>query len=309
MRKWYCLLLLLVIASNPRYYPCTANPGNDTDVTRYLPGENDLTGWYALDDPQVARGEDLYLLIDGAADIFHEYGFKQAIILSYGNVNGRSVNLEIYEMEDPSGAYGIYTFRSCEGEEIPIGGGGCLEDYYLNFWKGSFFVTVIGFDTDEKTVDGVIAIARGVEARIEEEGEKPHLIRFLNENDLRPNGIKYLRGNLALYNNYEFDKTNIFGLSEGVIGMYGTYRIFLFSYKDGADSRKWFMNGADRLKTSTTFHDFTRYENGCTMRDGSGNHLRIEPYRNFIIFVLGTENNTEGSMKKQISRIDRIANP
>ncbi len=306
MRNWYCLSFMAVMVLAPRYCACSTNPENDTDVMQYLPGENDLEGWYALDDPQIARGEDLYLLIDGAAEIFHEYGFKQAVIRSYGNENGKSINLEIYEMEDPSGAYGVYTFRTGEGEEISIGDRGRLEDYYLNFWKGSFLVTVIGFDTDEETIDGIIAVAKAVEARIEEKGEMPHLVSLLPLSGLKPNGIKYLRGNLALYNNYEFDKTNIFGLSEGVIGMYGTCRIFLFSYKDDADSRKWFMNGAGRLETSPAFHDFTWCVTGCTMRDGGGNHLRIEPYRNFIILVLGVENDVNRLMKEQISRIDHL---
>lgn len=307
MRNRLCCLIIATFASVPGSVENPLNRENDMDVTRYLPGRNDLAGWYALDDPQIARGEDLYLLIDGAAEIFHEYGFKQAVIRSYGSENGKSINLEIYEMEDPSGAYGMFTFRTGEGgEEISIGDGGCLEDYYLNFWKGSFLVTVIGFDTAEETVDGVIAIAKAVEARIEEEGEMPTLTALLPASDLKLNGIEYLKGNLALYNNYEFDKTNIFGLSEGVIGAYRTHRIFLFSYKNEADAQKWFMNGADRLRTSPAFNDFTRYENGCTMRDASGNHLRIEPHRNFIILVLGAENDTKNLTNKQRERIDRL---
>jgi hypothetical protein len=307
MRNWFCCLFIATFASVPGSGESPVNRENDIDMTRYLPGKNDLAGWHARDDPQIARGDDLYLLIDGAAEIFHEYGFKRAVILSYGSEKGRSVNLEIYEMDDPAGAYGIYTFRTGGGgEEISIGDGGCLEDYYLNFWKGSFLVTVIGFDTKEETIDGIIAIAKAVETRIEEHGKKPHLTDLLPTSDLKHNGIKYLKGNLALYNNYEFDKTNIFGLSEGVIGTYGTHKIFIFSYKDEADSRKWFMNGTDRLRTSPAFHDFTQHENGCTMRDRSGNHLRIEPYRNFIIFVLGTENDTKSLMNKQRTRIDNL---
>jgi hypothetical protein len=275
------------------------------DVKMYLPDKSELPVWSASGDPQVARGEDLYLLIDGGAEIFIEYGFKQAIMQSYVNENEKSINLEIYEMDDSSSTFGIYTYRTGEGcEEISIGNDGCFEDYYLNFWKGNFLVTVIGFDSDKETIGGVKTIAKAVEVRIKEGGGKPHLTGILPVNGLKPNGIKYLKGNLALYNNYKFDSANIFGLSEGVIGIYGDHKVFIFSYKDEAECWKWFLNGVNVLETSSDFHEFTKYENGCTMRDRSGNHLRIEPYRNFILIVLRTSKNTKNIMAKQKTMID-----
>lgn len=283
-----------------------AEPKNDPDLSHYLLQKSELAGWSAYEEPQTARGEDLYLLIDGAAEIFLEYGFKQAVFQSYDNENEKSINLEIYEMDDPASAYGIYTFRTSEdGREIAIGNGARIEDYYINFWKGRFLVTVIGFGTDRKTINGVKKMAKNVAARIAEEGEKPRLTKALLEAGLRPNGIEYLKGNLALYNSYEFDNANIFGLSEGVIGMYGYHKIFLFTYKDETESRKWFLNGVEHLKKNTRFHDLTGNENRCAMTDRSGNHLFIEPYRNFIIFVLGKEKGAKALMTEQKAGIDR----
>ena len=305
MRKWFFSLAVLLFVSAPHIDGCRAEQENSPGVTHYLPDRSKLAGWYALDEPQIAHGEDLYLLIDGAAEIFLEYGFKEAVMQSYGNGNEKSINLEIYEMNDPSSAYGIYTFRTGEmGKEISIGSNGCIEDYYLNFWKGNVLVSVIGFDLEEETVDGIRTIAKAIEARIKEEGRKPHLTGVLPLNGLKPNGIKYLKGNLALYNNYKFDSANIFGLSEGVIGTYEDHKVFLFFYIDETECRKWFLNGLNHLKTNPDFHGLTRYDNGCTMKDKTGNHLRIEPYRNFIIVILGSEKNTKDLMIQQKTGID-----
>jgi hypothetical protein len=225
---------------------------------------------------------------------------------SYENKNQKTINLEIYEMENPASAYGIYTFRSSErGKEISIGNEGLIEGYYLNFWKGNFLVTVIGFDSDEETLDGIKTIARAVEVRIKEEGSKPHMTSVLLEEDLKPNGIKYLRGNLALYNNYNFDSANIFGLTEGVLGTYENHRIFLFSYKNETESVKWFEDGMSHLKKSPKFHDLTLYENGVTLQDENDNHLRFEIHNNFIIVVLGAVDSTTSIMERQKNRIDR----
>ena len=274
------------------------------DVLHYLPDESDLAGWTAVGNPQVAGGDDLYLLIDGAAELFMEYGFEQAVMQSYGNKNEKTINLEIYKMADSSAAFGMYTFRTSErGEAVAIGNDARMEDYYLNFWKGSFFVTVIGFDTDEETTKDIKKIAEAVAVRIEERGQMPRITGVLPEDGLR--GVKYVRGNLALYNNYEFDSANIFGVSEGVIGMYGNHKLFLFLFNDQAESRKWFLNGVYRLESSPDFHDFAQYENGYSTRDRSGDCLRIETCGNYIIVVLGAEENAKGLMLKQRARIDQ----
>jgi hypothetical protein len=121
---------------------------------------------------------------------------------------------------------------------------------------------------------------------------------------LKPNGIEYVRGSLALYNHYEFDRANIFGVSEGVIGRYEDHTVFLFSYDDEETSRSWFLNGTEHLKDSTDFHDHTLDSSAHTMRDKRGENLRIEPYRNYVIIILGAEETAGILMEEQKALID-----
>jgi len=273
------------------------------DVLHYLPVKEDLAGWSPLGDPQVADGEDLYLLINGAAELYMEYGFEQAVFQSYGNENEGTINLEIYKMSDSHAAYGMYTFRTSPGgNAISIGNDASLEDYYLNFWKGRLFVTVIGFNTEEETINGIKTVAEAVAARIEEEGQAPRLAGLLPAEGLE--GVKYLRGNLALFNNYEFDKANIFGVYEGVIGLYGDHRILLFSYGDETESGIWLLNGIEKLESNPRFHDFTRVGNKYTVIDKNGDHMRIEACRSYLIIVLGSEEKTEDIVLEQKARLD-----
>ena len=103
-----------------------------------------------MDEPQYVEGEDLFLLINGGAEIYHEYGFKQAVVQSYADDQDRSLNLEIYEMLDPAAGYGIFTFkRGKGGRDLELGDEACLQDYYLNVWKGDFLITFVGFDTEK----------------------------------------------------------------------------------------------------------------------------------------------------------------
>jgi hypothetical protein len=300
MRSRFLALFVTLVCIND----FSASRAEKPDILRYLPDMSGITGWTTLGEPQVAGGEDLYLLINGAAELYMEYGFEQALFQSYGSKNEKTINLEIYKMSDPHAAYGMYTFRtSKKGKAIPIGSGASIEDYYLNLWKGSFFVTVIGFDTEEETINGITTIAEAVAARIVEKGQAPDLAKLLLAEGLE--NVKYLRGNLALFNNYEFDKANIFGVSEGVIGLYRDHRVFLFSYGDDTESGKWLANGIEILESSPRFDDFTQDGNGYTMTGKKDEYIHIEGCRSYIIIMLGSEEKIKEIMLEQISHIEQ----
>ena len=117
------------------------------DLSGLLPASGEVAGLTLSDTPQGYRGDDLYQMIDGGADIYHEYGFRQVLSAEYVDGRGKIIKLEMYEMESPAAAYGIYSFKVGEGgKALAIGQEALLEDYYLNFWKGNLQVTLIGQD-------------------------------------------------------------------------------------------------------------------------------------------------------------------
>jgi len=261
------------------------------DISYYCPKAGEVEEWHPEGAAQTAKGEDLFLLINGGAEIYYEYGFEQAIYQTYSRENGQSINLEIYEMDGPQSAYGIYTFKTGKGgKSVYVGHEGWLESYYLNFWKGNFLVTVIGLDAEQEAWDGLAEIAKIVAAKIELPLQRPQIINYLPQVNLKENGITYIKGNLGLFNQYEFDSKNIFGLKEGIIGDYGDYSVFIFRYKDQDESLKWFESAQNHLNKSGRFSDFIVREQQFSMMDHQGSRLTIRPYRHTIIIVLGTMN-------------------
>jgi len=126
-----------------------------------------VVGWAPDGEAQSAVGENLFLLIDGGAEVYLEHGFKEALFQAYKTEDGKSINLEIYEMVSPEAAHGIYTFKTGnEGNPVDVGQEGWLESYYLNFRKGNFLITIIGLDTDIGTLDGIKKIARAVDSKL-----------------------------------------------------------------------------------------------------------------------------------------------
>jgi hypothetical protein len=195
-------------------------PAQDTPGS-LVPPEGSVPGWSKDGPPQSYAGEDLYTYIDGGAEIYQEYGFRRVVLQDYKNAAGKSVSLEIFEMETPDAAFGMFTFkRSGKGKAVGLGSGGELEDYYLNFWKGRFIVTLTGFDAAAVTIAGLEAVAAAVDARIAERSEAPALVGALPGPGLRAGSVKYLKGLLGLSNLYPFHTARGLGFEAAVKGDY-----------------------------------------------------------------------------------------
>ncbi|MGB8953293.1 MAG: DUF6599 family protein [Candidatus Aminicenantales bacterium] len=252
--------------------------------------ENETEGWKRNGRPQEYRGDDLFLYIDGGAEIYHEYGFQQVLVQDFRSRTGKSISLEIFEMSNAESAYGIFTFKAHPGgQELSIGGEARLSDYYLNFWKGNFLVTLTGLDPDEEIHRGLKVIARAVEAKIETQGVRPSLVGYLPEARLRPDSIKYFRGNLGLYNSYPFFRPDVFALREGVQGDYQSgFSIYIIKHESDEESQRIFDEARDAFLASE------RYENASSVspslfqaKDVKGRRIFVSRIKNFVLIVIG----------------------
>lgn len=205
-----------------------------------LPGDGEAAGWNKKRSMQRYEGEALYEYIDGGAEIYHEYGFVQAVVQDYVDGTGRSIAVEIFEMTSPADAYGMYTFKTeSKGGWIRIGTDAQLADYYLNFWQGPYLVTLTGFDESEETRRGLLAVARTVDSHIQAKGEKPGIVHLLPEEDLVSQSRKYFKGILGLRNSHPFFGLSIGGFGQGVKGDYsGGFSYFCFRFEGEESSRR-----------------------------------------------------------------------
>jgi hypothetical protein len=123
----------------------------------------EIDGWQMDFEPELYVGDALYQLIDGGAEVYHQFDFVQALATQYSDADGRSISLEVFEMGDVDGARNIYADKTGgTGEPLDIGDEAAGEDYYLNFRSGRYLVTITGFDSDGETRAGIMALARAV---------------------------------------------------------------------------------------------------------------------------------------------------
>ena len=275
------------------------------EIENLLP--NEIKGWIAQTESEIAIGQDLYLVINGGAEIYHEYGFKKAIFQTYIDSKGNSINLEIYEMESNAAAFGMYSFKTGKkGLFLKLGYEGWLEFYYLNFWKGNYLVTLTSMQTDTSCIADLEKLANAVDNKIKCTSTLPPLLSFLPEENLQKNSIKYLKGNLALFNQDLFGPKNIFGLKEGIIGEYPDYLILIIKHQNNSEANKWYKSAENHFKNSDNNKHFVEFNTHFKISALKNNKLWIKVFANFILIIRGKEiiniNNLFNNIEKRITQ-------
>ena len=272
------------VVVNPSQEPATILH----DISVYVPVASEVDGWNPVSAPRIFAGEELYDLIDGGAGLFYEYGFKQAAAQTYENTDGQSIDLQIYEMIDPSAAYGAYTISAgTEGYEVAIGNEGIAADHYMYFWKGNFLILLTASDAGESASQGMMAIAGWIDKKILSRGSRPSLCNLMMIEGATPSRIYYLRGVLALSSIYNFSFEDIFGLREGVVGDFEKYKCFVFKYGDTKEGIRWFETARDAMKQDAGYGDLQTNDNECSMTDESGIVVHLKTHQNYIFAYVG----------------------
>lgn len=155
----YCLWLAMTVFAGD-----TKPPAAGTGLAALV---NPPEGWVELEQPRTADGNQLFKVINGGAELYVRLGFTRAVFASYQSPVGKSINLEIYQMKTPALAREVYSQKAgVGGRAADFGEAALFEEYYLNFYKGSYQVTVSGYGTDSQTATGIFALAGAIDARL-----------------------------------------------------------------------------------------------------------------------------------------------
>ena len=154
--------------------------------------------WSAEGETEVYIGDDLFIYINGGAEIYHEYGFVQVAVQRYRRGDD-NVSVEIYTMEGD--AFGIYSFaRSSSGHAVKLGDGGTSADYYLHFWSGPELAVITAESEFDDLGAAVLEIGTAVAGCLQAGGVEPDLLDQLPNDSRVPGSEVYFTGRLAILN-------------------------------------------------------------------------------------------------------------
>jgi hypothetical protein len=127
---WLALLLL------------AAGCGNSESWQDSFPDGDAVPGWAPVGEEQAYDSSSLYDLVDGQADAFFVYGFETAYVRTYENAEGEQLRVELWLLDSPNNAYGLYTTLR-GGEPVAIGNDGDTDPgRRVDFWQDRALVRV-----------------------------------------------------------------------------------------------------------------------------------------------------------------------
>ena len=209
--------------------------GGSGEIKGFLPSSSKVQGVKKEGRSQAYKGTKLFDYMNGGAELYYEYNFEQICVQRYQTAHGE-VTVEIYQMDLPANAYGIYTFDT-KGEHPPIGQDATYERGLLGFWKGRYFVRVFAESEDLK--ETLLALGRAIAEKIPEEGVRPDIVASIPSFWVAGNSLLYFRGIVALNNSYFLSHQDVLSLGKAVEGITFQYnpeaqplRVIMVRYPD-----------------------------------------------------------------------------
>lgn len=161
----------------------------------------DVVTWKIPEAPQDYFPEILFEYINGAAEIYLSYDFKELTVGQYekGDSNA-SLIIEIYDMGNEINSFGIYSAeRFPDSQFISLGNQGYLEEGTLNFIVGKYYIKLLCFDGGEDSADFLKLFSQEVVKRVKDKGTLPSALAFFPKQGLVRNSEKFILRNFMGY--------------------------------------------------------------------------------------------------------------
>jgi hypothetical protein len=195
MRRAYLLLIFFFLLCVPRI---PADQETPAVLKSLLPT---VEGMGFTESPVTYFPETLFEYINGAAEIYLSYDFKELIVAEYKKSDASdSVAVEIYDMGNHKNSFGIYSAeRYPDNDFMALGTQGYMEGGALNFLVGRYYVKLLCFDCEERSDTWLLAFSEEIVNRVEEKGGFPAFLKVFPKEGLIPNTEKFILRNVMGY--------------------------------------------------------------------------------------------------------------
>ncbi len=286
-----------------------ARPGaaqESIDPARLLPAADAVSGWRTDGEPLVYTQDDLWEYIDGSAENFLSFDFRQVLAQNYLSAGDRGLKVEIYEHGSPLMAYGIYAQMRSPGLALhAVGNEAFSDEYSINFWKGCFYVRVAVFETGADSDAATMLFAKAIAAAIPGGGDAlPVETGAFPEEGLVPNDLRYLTQGVLGREKFPpaFMGTYMFGEAPG--------RLYLATLADSAAARDTFEWYTDEMESFLATAEGAKGEYVLGLgRDPHQGGVLVFSFGRYLGVLAGVEDPAERGtelVKRMVERLEAI---
>ncbi len=200
-----------------------------------------ITGWVLSGNPRTFSTEGLYGYVDGGSEIFLQYGFRDLtvfdLIPNKAADPKKAITLEIYRMDSPKDAFGIFSARREGGEPVSPG----IKTFHwlgreqASLVKGNLFINILAAGCTQAEVgDFVASLAVNLPAG---ETPMPEAFSCMPDFSLVPGTERYICGDVAATNESPLLGAEFWGFKGGLTEAYsakygpGTGKLVILTFK------------------------------------------------------------------------------
>lgn len=211
--------LLVIISLLMAFAGHATDEVQNTDaLTNLLPATEWQEGWNWESAPQFYNADDLFEYINGSADLYLAYGFKQLVTVNFMTDDDFSVLVDVYDMGNRLNAFGVFSnYRSPGNEYADIGSEATISDYHIRFFHGQYIVDLNASDATDIVQKFMREVATEIAVRIDAPTEKPEILNLLPVKNIIRKTPKYISEGLlghqffpkGLEAQYQIDSTTV----------------------------------------------------------------------------------------------------
>jgi len=162
-----------------------------------------FAGWAPYGQVRKYTKKNITDRLEGIAELFLQYGFTDLAVHRFRPAGqakktaGKEIALEVFRMENPTDAFGIFSIRRSGSERVSevIKALNWISPARASFVKGNAYINILATGCEEAEVEKVAAAAA---AKINLPGDPvPPEVARLPKTNLVPGSERYIRGGLA----------------------------------------------------------------------------------------------------------------
>ena len=133
----------------------------------FFPASQSVSGWEKTDETRNFPAKDLWKYIDGDAEQYIAAGVINTSTADYKYQGRLEAVLDIHTMGTAEGARKILNgSKANDAKSLPLGDEGIAYAQSVIFRKGTHLVRIVAYDSTPETAQALMALARGVEAKL-----------------------------------------------------------------------------------------------------------------------------------------------
>jgi hypothetical protein len=260
------------------------------EMNSFLPDTSAFVELTLVQQPRIYTGNELFEMIDGGAEVYLEYGFKQALSVSYLLGQNDRIDIQLYQMTDTPAAFGVLTHSRSNKDSIIENDCRMFEGLYYTLFQKGIYYGIVSWSELERNQEIHNALVKSITDKMNNSGQLPVLAVKVLNSGYTLNQIKYIRGKIALSANYFFSHNDLFSIEEALyIEEQGT-KYFIFAYSDKEKPQQQLKLIKAEFSASTKISGYAEEESQLNYTDRKNRNVSFRIAGNYLLAAVVPNN-------------------